>query len=412
MWHNIVRFGLLRIFYPCLMIFGTIGNILCLKILLRKRFRRQSTCQYLCILAVIDILFIYLRSTRYVYRYMFHVDVRNTSLWICRSFTFFSSSLSHLASWILVIVSFDRYFIMKNFFTRRNASSRVRKSSCILILIVCTENLHYFHVVGTHIPLQISSVQTDLENATDNFNYTLRFVCMARQEYEEFFRLYVPIFDLLFVAIIPFCLMVFTNIGIIRTTMHSNMLFTTSKKQQRNNRLTIMLLSVTLAFMLLTCPSVVYICINRLKSPKRVSDTKLLVLDLLESLWYTKHALNFILYTLSGQDFRREFIKLLSCSQRKVPNRSNNLDNNSLNIQLSVYTDNSPYVNRRVLHQRHRQSDCELNKVPTLLISKSLCVRAPTGIHSDFIVSTTYSTTQTGTSNARRSSSTTKTSVQ
>lgn len=158
MWHNIVRFGLLRIFYPCLMIFGTIGNILCLKILLRKRFRRQSTCQYLCILAVIDILFIYLRSTRYVYRYMFNVDVRNTSLWICRSFTFFSSSLSHLASWILVIVSFDRYFIMKNFFTRRDASSRVRKSSCILILIVCTANLHYFHVVGKHpIPVLLNN---------------------------------------------------------------------------------------------------------------------------------------------------------------------------------------------------------------------------------------------------------------
>jgi hypothetical protein len=148
MWHNIVRLGLLRVFYPCLMIFGTIGNILCLKILLRKRFRRQSTCQYLCILAVIDILFIYLRSTRYVYRYVYNVDVRNTSLWICRSFTFFSSTLSHLASWILVVVSFDRYFIIKNFFTRRHAGSRVIKSSCTLIFIVCFVNLHYFHIVG------------------------------------------------------------------------------------------------------------------------------------------------------------------------------------------------------------------------------------------------------------------------
>ena len=269
-----------------------------------------------------------------------------------------------------------------------------------------------FCFLGTHIQLPIPSVQTDLENATENFNYTLRFVCMAQQEYDGFFRLYVPVFDLLFVAIIPFCLMVFTNIGIIRTTMHSNMLFTTSKKQQRNNRLTIMLLSVTLAFMLLTCPSVVYICINRLKSSTKVSNTTLLVVDLLESLWYTKHALNFILYTLSGQDFRREFIKLLSCSQRKVPSPSNNLGNNSLDIQFSLYTNNSPYVNRRALDQQHRQSDCKLNNVSTLLISKSLRVRAPMGVHSDFIVSTTYSTTQTGTSDTRRSSSTTKTSGQ
>jgi hypothetical protein len=150
MWHDAVRLGLVRIFYPCLMIFGTIGNILCLKILLRKRFRRQSTCQYLCILAVIDILFIYMRSTRYLYRYIMNSDLRNTSLWMCRTLIFFSSTLSHLASWILVIVSFDRYFIIKNLFPRRHVGWRVFKSTSILILIVCSVNLHYFHILGKY----------------------------------------------------------------------------------------------------------------------------------------------------------------------------------------------------------------------------------------------------------------------
>jgi hypothetical protein len=158
MWHDAVRFGLLRIFYPCLMIFGTIGNILCLKILLRKRFRRQSTCQYLCILAVIDILFIYMRSSRYLYRYVYNVDLRNTSLWICRTFIFFSSTLSHLASWILVIVSFDRYFIIKNLYARRQAGSRVFKSTCVLILIVCLVNLYYFHILGKKISFKVLAI--------------------------------------------------------------------------------------------------------------------------------------------------------------------------------------------------------------------------------------------------------------
>jgi hypothetical protein len=151
MWHSVVRHGLVRIFYPCLMIFGTIGNILCLKILLRKRFRRQSTCQYLCILAVIDILFIYMRSSRYLYRMISGVDLRNTSLWMCRTFIFFSSTLSHLASWILVIVSFDRYFIIRNLFLRRNVGWRVIKCTTILILIISIVNLHYFHIIGKRI---------------------------------------------------------------------------------------------------------------------------------------------------------------------------------------------------------------------------------------------------------------------
>jgi hypothetical protein len=118
--------------------------------------------------------------------------------------------------------------------------------------------------------------------------------------------------------------MIFTNIGIIRTAMRSNILFISSRKQKRNNRLTIMLLSVILAFMLLTCPSVIYICLNRLLPSTGFSDRKLVALDLLESLWYTKHALNFILYTLSGQDFRREFRRLISCSKRTSSNPSRN----------------------------------------------------------------------------------------
>ncbi|CAF1202061.1 unnamed protein product [Rotaria sordida] len=315
MWHDIIRLGLVRIFYPCLMIFGTIGNILCLKILLRKRFRRQSTCQYLCIVAVIDILFIYMRSTRYLYRYIFHGDLRNTSLWICRSYIFFSSTLSHLASWILVIVNFDRYFIMKNFFPYRHAGWRVIKSTCVLIFIICLVNTHYFYILGVNKDLNISSIHKYKNSSNETYILTTRFVCMARPEFQKFFSLYLPIFDLLSVAIIPLLLMIFTNIGIIRITQRTS-LFLTSRKQKRNNRLTIMLLSVTLAFMLLTCPSVIYICINRLIPSTSVSDTKLVIIDLLESLWYTKHALNFILYTLSGQDFRREFRKLISCSKR------------------------------------------------------------------------------------------------
>ena len=158
MWHNVIRHGLVRIFYPCLMLFGTIGNILCLKILLRKRFRRQSTCQYLCILAVIDILFIYMRSSRYLYRSIYKDDLRNRSMWICRIFIYFSSALSHLASWILVIVSFDRYFIVKNLFLRRrHVGWRVIKSTCVLILIISIVNLHYLQILGKLNTLMIMS---------------------------------------------------------------------------------------------------------------------------------------------------------------------------------------------------------------------------------------------------------------
>lgn len=166
-----------------------------------------------------------------------------------------------------------------------------------------------------------SSFSKQKNSSNETYSLITTFVCIAPPRFKKLFATYIPIFDLLSVAIIPCILMIFTNIGIIRTTKHTSAL-STSRKQKRNNRVTIMLLSVILAFMLLTCPSVIYTCINRFRASMAVSNTKAVVIDLLESLWYTKHALNFILYTLSGQDFRKEFRKLISCSKKSASNAS------------------------------------------------------------------------------------------
>ena len=273
--------------------------------------------------------------------------------------------------------------------------------------------------------LRISAVQPTSELYNETYYFASRFVCIARHPFKEFFRLYVPIFDLFFVAIIPFCLMIFTNIGIIRTTMRSNMLCTSSRKQQRNNRLTVMLLSVILAFMLLTCPSVIYICLNRLRSPTTYSDTKLLILDLLESLWYTKHALNFILYTLSGQDFRREFIKLLPCCSRKVVNTLNHQSENRTtdhNINTTVSSRRSTSTKKRPCDSKKQKQIEELDRIKDfspMIISKSLQVKMPDGkidenVEREFVLlspSSSVPTANSTSSDHRRSSSTTRTSV-
>lgn len=244
---------------------------------------------------------------------------------------------------------------------------------------------------------------------------------MVSIRYKHFFRLYVPIFDLLFVAIIPFSLMMLTNIGIIRTTMHSNMLYTTSRKQRRNNRLTIMLLSVTLAFMLLTCPSVVYICLNRLTSPRTYSDAKLLVLDLLEALWYTKHALNFILYTLSGQDFRREFIKLIRCTRRKQSTTASSIQsnqNNGFTSAPSVILDKAPFSKRQALEQERQRLTNEIIDLSPMIVTRVSQARpsrhVKTSLENNLIVFRTGSSPHLRTSinmDSKRSLSMNRTSI-
>jgi hypothetical protein len=149
-----LRFFLVRIFYPCLLIWGTIGNALCLRVLLSKKFNKNSTCQYLAILAVIDILFILMRSSKHVYKLFHDTPIFNTSKLVCRILTFFSSALAHMASWILVIVSFDRYLIVTSRYTRNSSTfNRVFCSTTILIAIVALCNLYYFFILGKKIIL-------------------------------------------------------------------------------------------------------------------------------------------------------------------------------------------------------------------------------------------------------------------
>lgn len=144
-----LRLFLGRFFYPSLLIWGTIGNALCLRVLLSRKFNKNSTCQYLAILAVIDILFIFMRSSKHVYKLFRDTTIYNTSKWVCRILTFSSSALAHMASWILVIVSFDRYLIVTSRYRRHgSAANRVFCSTSILIAIVGLCNLYYFFILG------------------------------------------------------------------------------------------------------------------------------------------------------------------------------------------------------------------------------------------------------------------------
>ncbi|CAF1425683.1 unnamed protein product [Adineta ricciae] len=341
-----------RVFYPCLLIWGTIGNALCLRVLLSKKFFKNSTCQYLAILAVIDILFIFMRSSKHVTKSFRANAIYNTSQWICRILTFSSSALAHMASWILVIVSFDRYLVVTSRYRRQSSTAnRVFCSTTILIGVVVLCNLYYFYILGYTVPdygfRPADYHQQYFMNDSENFDnsssensttldFTSRksksvFFCIPRPGFQQFFGTYIPIFDVLLVAVIPFFLLCVTNIGIIMYTMRTNRHMRQHRKRshRRHQRLTIMLLSVTLAFIGLTCPSVIIICVNKIIYSMRIptsDDSDGLsspivhsqppnaqwLNEVCEVLWYTKHAMNFILYTLSGQDFRREFLKLFT----------------------------------------------------------------------------------------------------
>ena len=82
-----------------------------------------------------------------------------------------------------------------------------------------------------------------------------------------------------------------------------------------NANITVMLLAVSFTFLLLTSPVVIVLLYKRyfwLPSSNVEKARAQLVHAFVDNLMYTNHAINFLLYCLSGRRFRRELAKLLA----------------------------------------------------------------------------------------------------
>lgn len=227
-----------------------------------------------------------------------------------------------------------------------------------------------------------NETETMDSNGNSSSDVFSTFMCIPKLGYEPFFRTYIPIFDILLVAVIPFFLLCFTNIGIIIYTMRTNRRMRQHRKRahRRHQRLTLMLLSVAVAFIGFTCPSVIFICVNKLIYSRRVSSGEKtnnhrfglvgveqpsnvqLIVDVCEALWYTKHAMNFILYTLSGQDFRREFIKLFTQFFHQRPNMANKLTSHN-QAMIEDAAESSLIERSTIIMNEHRKKSGRMTNI-------------------------------------------------
>jgi len=94
-----------------------------------------------------------------------------------------------------------------------------------------------------------------------------------------------------------------------------------AKKTAASANITMMLLMVSFTFLLLTSPVVIVLLYKRyywLPSTNAEKATARLTHAIVDNLMYTNHAVNFLLYCLSGQRFRLEFKRLLdsACCRR------------------------------------------------------------------------------------------------
>ena len=303
---------------PTILVIGTLGNVLSLVVMFRKKIRSSTTSLYLRVLAVLDLIILY---TGLLQLYIKHVtsgadtsgaDIRLTSRAACKLQMFYGYFILQFNSWLIMTVTLERLFAVicphqwKKMFNKKNACVGIFLKALLIAIL----NGHFLF---THDLLVLSPTHK---------------ICRASTSGSVHFMLNVwPWIDFIVCCLIPSIVILISNLIII-----ANVVLSRVKHQQPNptnqtklTSLTIVLILVSLTFFFTTSPIAIYLINNRVNS--EAEEKEKLNWAILNLIMYVNNSANFFLYVIGGPRFRNEFIKLFTRRNRISPDNTLQLNN-------------------------------------------------------------------------------------
>lgn len=310
-----------KIMSPMLLLFGTVGNVLTIIVLLRRRNRGNSTAIYLCALAFSDIIVLNTGLMRQWLSFLIDLDIRRFHDSICQIHIFLVYTSLQCSSWLLVAVTSER--LIGVWLPHRVMNGCSKRTALIvtstIVLSLSILNSHWFY---------------GLKNFTSvEGNETYEVICDTDiDDYNEF-QLYIwPWVDLWVVCLVPFIILFVGNASIIvrvllskqktrRQVAPSNQ-SKPKKKDDKTSQLTAMLLLLNAVFFINVSPICIFLLYQTYGMLEAIeNDHDQAVVDLwwavVNMFCYLNNAINFVLYFLSGSRFRAEVKALLTGGRSK-----------------------------------------------------------------------------------------------
>jgi hypothetical protein len=156
-WETLVLINRIvyRGYFLFLIMAGTCGNLLTAITLLRSRLRKYTTCQFMAVCALLNIGVLLTNTLNMMLTQGYDVHLRSQfNFGWCRMNAFVAQWIRGMASWILVLVAFDRFQQSKSVRrTPKNNNYTVLITISITGLILLILNLHYLLFAGSIIEL-------------------------------------------------------------------------------------------------------------------------------------------------------------------------------------------------------------------------------------------------------------------
>nr|KAG5701558.1 hypothetical protein BaRGS_024808 [Batillaria attramentaria] len=289
--YKVSRWSLL-IYRPICSTFGMTGNILSIVVFLTTSLRHSPTAIYMVTLAALDWVVSLYAGLQLLMLYVHGEERFFTASWHCKTFYFTFLFIIHFNTLTLVFMTAQRYVAVN--FPLQAARWCTRKGAIFTLVVAGTISLgaNFVHLVALRL------------NPVTDGSYRGR--CSVGEglgrKAERFKR----------------------GAGINASGLSENR----SERQvtTRSNssaQLTRMLLTVSVTFLVLTLPAGVFVVLFRQWNPSAGYQKALfsLVRDITFNLMYTNHAINFLLYCLSGTRFRAKAASIIFyfCRARGVP---------------------------------------------------------------------------------------------
>jgi len=197
---------------PCIFIIGICGNILVLAVMSQRRMRGTSTCVYLQWMAVSDICVLVSGMITEWVEARFDIIFKELDERLCKLEKFMFYTSSDTSIWICVAFTIDRFVAVCFPLQHRRScfiATNAKYYAIAATLSAVAKNVHVLWTRGAEFRLvNASSVDTQLDFVSNCGRPT-----DAYRQFEFFVRPWIA-FAIVFA--VPFCIIVFCNIFIIK----------------------------------------------------------------------------------------------------------------------------------------------------------------------------------------------------
>ncbi|CAF5119115.1 unnamed protein product [Rotaria magnacalcarata] len=237
-------------------------------------------------MAIFDILMLYGWNIDHYFSIMHGFQIQTSSIPVCRFCSFLNYFAPQSSAWLRVFVCWDRYLSLsrlhKTWFSHpKNVLTIIACIMSILFLLNC----HMFFSTCYYIaPGKITVLSWA-------------------------FQIY-PLWDYVNLGVYngaPFALMVIFNSGVIYHLIKLRRTSTIQNSRIQHRSISITLVITTFLFLMMTIPATVGFAF--------FSTSYRPVLQFLDGLLYTYHILSFPLYIITFDEFRQNFINMITCGR-------------------------------------------------------------------------------------------------